>query len=122
MSISTSALLLDISFIVGGVITKNMLVALNQVVSPVNAATPSTLEIVGTLFLAGMMILALIYLVWLNISKARELVKERGHLDTITICHIHRALCSFFLGLMTFISWLLTYYDAIGTSSDFLTR
>lgn len=93
MSISTSALLLDISFIVGGVITKNMLVALNQVVSPVNAATPSTLEIVGTLFLAGMMILALIYLVWLNISKARERVEELGRLDAMAICHILCTLC-----------------------------
>ena len=67
-------------------------------VSPVNAATPSTLEIVGTLFLTCMMILALICIAWLEISKARERVKELGHLDAMAIYHIHHALCSFFMG------------------------
>ena len=65
--------------------------ASNQV-SPVNAATLSTSEIVGTLILAGMMMLALIYLDWVNISKAGERIKELGHLDAMAICHI---LCTF---------------------------
>lgn len=66
--------------------------ASNQV-SPVNAATPSTLEIVGTLSLASMMILTLTCFEWLNISKARERFEELGHLDAMAVCHILSTFC-----------------------------
>lgn len=75
-------------------------------VSPVNAATPSTLGIVGMLFLAGMVILALI-LVWVNISEVRERVKELGRLDIMTICHI---LCT----LLLLLSAVIVLSDVVG--------
>lgn len=94
---STSALLLSTSFIVGSVIC-HILVTLNQVVNAsVNATTLSTLDIVSTLFLVGMMFFTLTYFECANISKARERIEELGRLDGMTICHI---LCTFCLLLL----------------------
>ena len=89
-----------------GVITSMLLLgsslqnALNQVNASVNAATPSTLGIVGTWFLAGTVILTLICVVWVNFSETRRLVEERGPLDALAIRHIFCTLCFLVLGVI----------------------
>lgn len=90
---STSALLLSVSFIVGSVIC-HILVTLNQVVNAsVNATTLSTLDIVSTLFLVGILILILIYAAWLNISYAIQ----RAQLDVLTIHDVLLTFCMLLL-------------------------
>lgn len=82
-----------------------MLVTLNQVVNAsVNAATPSTLETVGTLFLVGMMFFTLTYFECANISQARERIEELGRLDAMTICHILCALCLLLLEVVVLLT------------------